>query len=104
MNNRIPSIIKKIVNVESDTYIIFFVEGCPYCDKARELLKENRVRYKGYDINTIDGGMPELLRVLVAYKDLINFDPKHITKPIIFYNKKFIGGKTELEAIINSRA
>jgi len=93
----LPTIIEKIINVKPDTYIIFFVNTCPYCQRAISLLNDHKVRYKGYDIDTIDGGMPKLLEVLNKYKNLLNFNPDHKTKPIIFFNKKFIGGYTDLE-------
>lgn len=93
-------IIDKITKVPGDTYVIFFVDGCPYCDNARKLLRKSGVSYKGYDISQIDGGMKKLLEVLNKNRNLLNFDPKHQTKPIIFYNGKFVGGFSELSKII----
>jgi len=93
-----PIIIKKIMNADPDTFIIFYVPECPYCRQALELLRKSNVKYKGYIIDKIPGGMPELLKVLIAHKDLINYDITHHTKPIIFYNHKFLGGANELAA------
>ena len=89
-------IIKKIINANQDTYIIFYINGCPYCENALTLLRKSGVLYKGYDINTIKGGMPRLLEILNEYAILIDFDRYHVTKPIIFLNKKFLGGYDEL--------
>jgi glutaredoxin len=45
--------------------------------------------------------MPELLKVLNKNANLINFDKNHRTKPIIFYNGKFIGGFQQLNEKLN---
>lgn len=98
--NNLHPIIKKIINAEPDTYIIFFVKTCPYCANALDLLRKNNVRYKGYDIETINGNMPKLLKVLNDNAKLISFDTSHTTKPIIFYNKKYLGGYDKLAQIL----
>ena len=93
MSDQVNPIIKKILDAEPDTFVIFFVEECPYCQKALWLLRKNeKVKYKGYNIHDIEGGMPELLKVLNANADIIGFNEYHRTKPIIFLNKKLIGG------------
>jgi len=89
-------IIRKILDADADTYIIFYIEECPYCLSALELLRNSNVKYKGYIIDKISGGMPELLNVLTKYSRSINFNVNHQTKPIIFYNRKFLGGANEL--------
>jgi glutaredoxin len=89
-------IIKKIKEADVGTYVIFFSYGCPYSMKALDLLKEKGVKYKGYDISTIKNGLPKLLEVLNENLTLVNFKPKHRTKPIIFLNNQLIGGYNEL--------
>jgi len=91
-----PVIIKKIVNADPSTFVMFYVTECPYCQKALELLRRSNVNYKGYLIDNVPGGMPELLKTLTTYKDTIHFNPAHRTKPIIFYNHQFLGGANEL--------
>lgn len=93
-------IIEKIVQANPGTYVIFFIYGCPYCEKALSLLRNSNVVYKGYNINEIKGGMEYLLMILNKHKDQLYFDPSHKTKPIIFYNGKFIGGFSELSKIL----
>lgn len=95
----IHPIIDKIVNANSGTYIIFFVYQCRYSMEALNLLRNSKVRYKGYDINDINGingNIGKLLEILNRYSDIINFDRQHKTKPIIFLDGKFIGGYNEL--------
>lgn len=91
-------IIKKIIEADKDTYVIFFVYGCGYCNRALDLIRKKKVAYKGYDINELEGKFPKLLKVLNDNAQTIGFKATHRTKPIIFKNGKFIGGMTELEA------
>lgn len=95
-------IIQKIIEAPQNTYVIFFVRDCPYSRKALDLLRTKNVKYKGYNINEIKGNMPRLLEVLNKHVDMIYYDPSHKTKPVIFYNGKFIGGFDELNKILNS--
>lgn len=91
-------VIRKIMIADPDTYIIFFIRSCGYCQSALKCLRETGVKYKGYDINDI--GMQELLAVLKENADQIGFDTSHHTKPIIFLNKRFIGGSSELRQLL----
>lgn len=96
MENKPNPIIAKILGAENDTFIIFFVYGCPYCERALQFLRSHNLKYKSYDINSINGEMPRLLNILNYYKDQIGFNPNHRTKPIIFLNGRFVGGYNEL--------
>ena len=96
------TVMRKIVDADPNTYVIFFVYECPYCQKALELLRRSNVKYKGYNINDISGGMPTLLRVLGENAEKIGFDKTHRTKPIIFYDKKFLGGYDDLMRYFNT--
>ena len=89
------AVLAKILKSNTDTYIIFYKKTCPYCIRALEKLKETNSNYKGYDINKI-GGTDILLDILKKYQSKLDFDPTHRTIPIIFYNRKFIGGSDEL--------
>lgn len=95
------SIIQKISDVDRDTYVIFFVYGCPYCQDAINILRSNNLRFKAYDIDKIPGGMNTLLNVLNKNRDVIRFNPRHRTKPIIFYNGRYLGGFNELREKID---
>ena len=94
-------IIEKIISASPDTYVIFFVRGCPYCENSLQLLRDKNLPYKGYDISTINGNMQKLLEVLKQNADIVSFDPSHSTKPIIFLNGKFIGGYDQLSQLLN---
>ena len=96
-------IINKILTADDNTYVIFFVYECPYCRRALEMLRKYNIKYKGYNINDIKGGMPELLQVLNSNAEIIGFNTSHRTKPIIFLNKKFIGGSDDLAKHLEKR-
>ena len=95
MTTRNKKILSKILESESDTFIIFYKKSCPYCMIALKKLRETNSKYKGYDINKI-GGTDILLKVFNEHKNELDFNSSHQTIPIIFYNKKFIGGCDEL--------
>lgn len=92
--------ILKAINSNTDTYIIFFSYSCGYSVNALNLLKKSKLKFKGYDIDKICS-LSELLNILISSN--IDFDKHHRTKPIVFYNGKFIGGYTELNSIINKK-
>lgn len=96
------TILDKITNNNHDTYIIFFKESCPYCNRALHTLRESNVKYKGYDINKINGNTHRLLELFNKHKDLIQFDSSHETIPIIFFNGIFIGGYDQLLKHLNN--
>lgn len=96
-------IIDKITSSPPSTYVIFFTDGCYYSQKALNLLRNSGVHYKGYDIDTINGRMDKVLSVLKDNAGLVGFDVGHKTRPIIFYNGKYIGGADELDKLIGKK-
>ena len=58
------SILSKILDAKPDYYIIFFDYGCRYSENALELLRDSNVKYKGYQIIDIPGGLSELIKIL----------------------------------------
>ena len=71
-----------------------------YSMAALELLKKLKKPYKGYNIDSAGQNLTNFLLVFNKYADIISFDKNHTSKPIIFLNGKFIGGYTELNALI----
>jgi glutaredoxin len=81
--------------LKNNTFIVFYEKTCPYCVAALDELRRTKSRYKGYEINNINLSFNQLLNIFKKHPEL-NFDPKHKTVPIVFYNGKFLGGYTEL--------
>jgi glutaredoxin len=93
----VPGIIRKIIEADDDTFIIYYRNGCPYSMRALSLLTGLNMRFKGYDVSKINGEKNNLLKNLRTYSSKIAYDPSHTTVPIIFRNGVFIGGCRELE-------
>lgn len=91
------NIIEKITGSKPGSYVIFYVNACPYCQNALALLRKSGVYYKGYDMDKISGGTAYVLNVLSQHAALTRFDKNHKTKPIIFWDRRFLGGYTELQ-------
>lgn len=94
-------IVKKIL--DNDTkFTIFYSEWCPWSVKAVNLLKEKNVKFKGYIIDKICKDVKTLSKYFLEDSS-INYDPNHLTRPIVFKNKKFVGGYTELVEYFSSK-
>lgn len=66
-------------------FVIYGTNTCPFCDKAKELLKQKGFEYDYIDIRTNDEG----------YDFIVN-NLKLKTVPQIFYNDEKIGGYDDL--------
>ena len=87
---------EKILKYKDDSiFIVFFMDHCPYSKSAIKLLKDKKLSYKAYRIKRNPDRLPILLEYLKNNQSL-NFDKNHVTLPIIFYKKSFIGGYSDL--------
>ena len=80
----------------NDKYVMFYSEWCSYSQKAINKIKSSGEKYKFYDIDVVDNGMDLILDDLNKNASKVNFNPKHLTRPVIFYKGKFVGGYSEL--------
>ena len=64
---------------------------CPYCDAAKNLLKQRGIEYKDVDLTGDDDA-------IMAAKEKYG----HATVPIILIDEKLIGGYNELSALDRS--
>lgn len=69
-------------------YIIYCVQNCKYCDKAKSLLDTKNYQYVYYDVTM------KKTEILDELADKTN---NQRTFPVIFKEKTFIGGFTELK-------
>lgn len=60
--------------------LIYTIDGCPYCKKAKELLTSKKVNFK--EIKVVTDEAWEKLEILTGRE----------TVPQIFINSKYIGG------------
>lgn len=90
--------VKKIFK-NNDKYTIFWTKDCPFSEKAIALLKKKKLNYKSYTIEKIEG-IHGNIRKLASYfleEPSLNYNPNHLTRPIIFKDCKFIGGYVDLK-------
>lgn len=66
--------------------IVWSMNGCPYCDKAKELLDNSGIDYEERNIMSEEWSKEQLLEAV----------PGARTVPQIFLNNKYIGGYNEL--------
>ncbi len=70
--------------------------GCPYCSSAIALLEEKVKRFREVTYDPQDSSYDSRKQRLIA-------QTKHQTFPQIFVNAKFIGGYTELLALVHTK-
>jgi len=88
-------ILKKI-NTNANTYLIFGISTCGYCKKTLVYMKEKNLQYKYYEMDKYYEFFIPILEKLIKLNPSLKINPEHRTFPVIFYNKKFIGGYSDL--------
>ena len=87
---------------ENNKEIIFFgLSYCEYCKDTIKMLNEKKITYKYY---VIDKHFNIFFDILLKVSELhpnLKIINSHKTVPVIFINKKFIGGFTNLQKILN---
>lgn len=74
-------------------YVVYGRNGCPFCDKATDLLDSLNLEYEYRNISDGPGVLLELL----------DLHPEAKTVPQIFLDQELIGGFTELSARLNQK-
>jgi glutaredoxin len=95
VNCKANQILEKI-NMNENTYLIFGLESCGYCKKTLTYLRSNNLQFKYYEMDEYYTIFIPILDKLIELEAELKIDPEHRTFPVIFYNKKFIGGYNEL--------
>jgi glutaredoxin len=76
---------------------IYFKPSCPYCQKALEILRENNIKFTGYNISSNAAGNDTL-------KDEMVERSGRKTVPQIFYKKiHHIGGCDDLMELVDMK-
>jgi len=84
------------INTNKDTFLIFGLSTCKYCKNALEHAEKNSLQFKYYEMDKYYEIFIPILNKLSELNSKLNIDPTHRTFPVIFYNKTFIGGYTDL--------
>jgi glutaredoxin 3 len=67
---------------------VYSTNYCPYCTRAKQLLKSKNIPFQEIDL-TNDAGL----------RDKISAQTGHQTVPMIFIGEQFIGGFDDLNAL-----
>lgn len=84
------------INTNANTYLIFGISTCGYCKKTLVYMKEKNLQYKYYEMDKYYEIFIPILEKLIRLNPSLQINPEHRTFPVIFYNKKFIGGYSDL--------
>jgi glutaredoxin-related protein len=91
-----PAPVSKVFDADPDCFVTFYDPQCGYSRNAINLLQSRPdLKFKGYVIDNA-GGLENVLSYFNQYSPQLQFDPNHTTKPIIFYQNKFLGGFDQL--------
>lgn len=77
--------------------VVFGRENCPYCVKAKDLLKENKLGFSYLDVTADE----KFFFQMNSWVQQATGKPAK-TVPQIFIDGKYVGGYTELEARFES--
>lgn len=80
-------------------YLIISKKNCIYCDKSKDLLKEKNISYTIMNCDNILNGQNNINIFLEYMCELIGYE--YMTFPMIFFDKKFIGGFNQLVKHVN---
>jgi len=74
--------------------VIYSKKGCPYCSRAIQLLKNDNIIYTEYQLDPSDNNYTENRNRLFR-------DSNYYSFPIVYFDKKLIGGCSDLERILD---
>ncbi|OGI02994.1 MAG: glutaredoxin 3 [Candidatus Melainabacteria bacterium GWF2_37_15] len=75
--------------------VIYTVDYCPYCNKAKKLLKEKCIEFEDHDITANETEGRKQLGEMLGIEG-------RVSVPQIIINGKHIGGYTDLKALDES--
>jgi len=102
MNSKIKKLIIKINEYnDQDKVLLLGLSYCPYTLKSKKYLDSKNLKYKYYNIDKYHNIFIDLLHQLADQEKSFNINASHKTFPVIFYNKKFIGGFDDLIKYFN---
>ena len=83
----------------TNCYTVYSKSGCPNCTKAKDLLKENKLTY---NVINCDEYLLEYKQEFLKFIAEIGLQAV-ATFPIIFFDKKLVGGYKELQQHIKDK-
>ncbi len=95
MDSKVMKLYEKI-NDNKDIFVVFGLSYCGYSNGAKKYLKNKDLTYKYYNIDKDYDIFFKLLHQVAKIDKNLEINPDHKTFPVIFYNKNFIGGYSDL--------
>ena len=90
-----------LINFNKNKIVIIGLDYCPYCKNAIKLVQKFNIPYEYYNIHKDYKNLFDALKIINLKNNNIQFIEEHKTVPVVFFNKKFIGGYSELAKYFN---
>ncbi len=95
----------------SDTLTVYYIDGCPYCNKTRESLQtftynNKPLKYVLLNVDEVSNSRNQFWSKINPFLGQTYYPKasasKHNTFPVIFLKGKLIGGNSDLQDILTS--
>ena len=87
-------------------FTIYQSPFCPYCQESLEILqtlnRQHQISLKNVNLDEVEGGKSRVVHFFKANADKYGYDKNHDTRPIIFFNRRFIGGNSDLKRFLTN--
>jgi glutaredoxin 3 len=90
-NYKIVRSSKTTTTTKPKKWVIYSLNGCPYCEKAKEFLKQRNIPYDYIEFESLDDQKKQTIT-----KEIDTVKPGFRTYPRIFNGTQFIGGYNDL--------
>lgn len=82
--------LKALIDQSSKPVVVFSTATCPYCVRAKALLKKENIDFDEHDVDNIPDAAAVWSEIEKSYSTSV---------PAIWINKNFIGGCTDLQKL-----
>ena len=87
------------IKISPNKYLIISKSNCIYCDKSKNLLTLYNIDFDTINCDKFLTSIKNKNKFLDYMTDLIGYE--YATMPMIFFDKNFIGGFSELEKSVS---
>jgi glutaredoxin len=91
-------------STETNQYTIYTKKGCFYCDKVKELLREQEREPFYIDSTEYISDESSKMRFLNFIQDVGQLEEPYKTFPMVFYEGKFIGGFSQTKLFLEKQS
>jgi len=91
-------------SIEPNQYTIYTKQGCSYCDKVKELLKEQEHKHICIDSTDYISDESSKTRFLNFIQETAQLEEPYKTFPMVFYEGRFIGGFSQTKLFLEKQS